>query len=49
VHSTQFPGGEVRANLTLVPEPGSWMMMIAGFGLTGMMLRRRKTVRVAFA
>jgi hypothetical protein len=49
VHSTPFPGGEVRANLTLVPEPGSWMMMIAGFGLTGMMLRRRKTVRVAFA
>jgi hypothetical protein len=49
VHSTPFPAGEVRANLTLVPEPGSWMMMLAGFGLTGMLLRRRKTVRVAFA
>ncbi len=26
-----------------VPEPGTWAMMIAGFGLTGFALRRRKT------
>ncbi|WP_226896213.1 PEPxxWA-CTERM sorting domain-containing protein [Polymorphobacter sp. PAMC 29334] len=25
-----------------VPEPASWLMMIAGFGLTGVMLRRRE-------
>ena len=24
-----------------VPEPGSWMLLIAGFGLTGAALRRR--------
>lgn len=27
---------------TWVPEPASWLMMIAGFGLTGVMLRRRE-------
>jgi hypothetical protein len=27
-----------------VPEPGSWMLLIAGFGLTGTALRRRVSV-----
>ena len=27
-----------------VPEPGSWLMLIAGFGLTGAAMRRRQTV-----
>lgn len=27
-----------------VPEPSSWMMMIAGFGLVGAAARRRKTI-----
>ena len=27
---------------TNVPEPASWAMLIAGFGLTGAMLRRRR-------
>jgi subtilisin-like proprotein convertase family protein len=31
-----------------VPEPASWAMMIAGFGLTGAALRRRQT-KVSFA
>jgi len=30
-----------------VPEPASWMMMLAGFGLAGAVLRRQR-VRVAF-
>jgi len=31
-----------------VPEPQSWAMLIAGFGLTGAaMRRRRRQVRVA--
>jgi hypothetical protein len=31
-----------------IPEPASWMMMIAGFGLAGASLRRRSvTVRYA--
>ena len=32
-----------------VPEPGSWMMMIAGFGLVGAMMRRRAATEVSLA
>jgi hypothetical protein len=35
-----------EAKLGAVPEPAAWALMIAGFGLTGAMLRRR---RAAFA
>ncbi|HEY1146739.1 MAG TPA: PEPxxWA-CTERM sorting domain-containing protein [Allosphingosinicella sp.] len=31
-----------------MPEPTSWALMIAGFGLAGAALRRR-TLRVAYA
>ena len=36
------------ANITAVPEPATWGMMIVGFGLMGGALRRRST-KVAFA
>jgi len=29
------------ANLSLVPEPGTWALMIGGFGLAGAAARRR--------
>lgn len=32
-----------------VPEPASWVMMIAGFGLAGSILRRRSRTAVRFA
>lgn len=32
-----------------VPEPGAWMMMIAGFGLIGALFRRRRIRPVALA
>lgn len=35
----EFTGVDFAAN---VPEPASWAMMIAGFGLTGACLRRRR-------
>ncbi|GGB15248.1 hypothetical protein GCM10011380_00850 [Sphingomonas metalli] len=35
-------------NTPLVPEPSTWALMLAGFGLTGYALRRRRA-RVAFA
>ncbi len=41
IHDSTFPGGEIRGFLTPVPEPGGWALMIAGFGLIGMALRRR--------
>ncbi len=31
--------------VTVVPEPASWLMMIAGFGVTGGLLRRRRSSR----
>jgi hypothetical protein len=35
-------------NLTIaVPEPASWALMIAGFGMAGAMLRRRRTALAA--
>lgn len=44
IHSTIFTGGEIRGFLTTagVPEPGAWALMIAGFGLAGASLRRRR-------
>ena len=32
-----------------VPEPSTWMMMIAGFGFVGVALRRRRKVRAVIA
>lgn len=36
-YSLQF-----RSDVESVPEPGTWALMIGGFGLVGMMARRRK-------
>jgi uncharacterized protein (TIGR03118 family) len=35
--------------LSGVPEPSSWMMMIAGFGLVGTAIRRKRRIGVSFA
>lgn len=32
-----------------VPEPAAWAMMIGGFGIVGMSMRRRRAVRVTYA
>jgi hypothetical protein len=47
LHTTRFPGGEIRGQLTPgVPEPGTWAMMLLGFGAIGSALRaRRRTPR----
>ena len=42
------PGFDL-ANIRVVPEPASWAMMIAGFGLIGVALRRRLQGAVALA
>jgi len=34
-------------NVAAVPEPGTWALMIAGFGGAGAVLRRRRTLAVA--
>ncbi len=49
VHTQTNPGGEIRGQLaaTAVPEAATWGMMIAGMGITGAALRRRRTFAVA--
>ncbi len=39
----------VSIDITAVPEPASWALMIAGFGLVGGALRRRSTVKFVTA
>jgi hypothetical protein len=49
VHTSAFPGGEIRGFLGEVPEPASWALLLAGFGLAGAALRRRGGARAALA
>ncbi len=42
-------GWNLRPTIGAVPEPGTWAMMLAGFGIVGGSLRRRKTARIAAA
>lgn len=44
-----FVVSEFVLDAVAVPEPSSWALMIAGFGLAGAGLRRRTAVRVAYA
>lgn len=46
VHTTAFPGGEIRGFLAAVPEPEAWAMMILGFGVLGTAMRRRRVALV---
>ncbi|HYG23018.1 MAG TPA: CHRD domain-containing protein [Verrucomicrobiae bacterium] len=42
IHTTQFPGGEIRGFLTLVPEPSSFALLtLGGAALMGVRARRR--------
>ncbi len=45
IHSTQFPGGEIRGFLAPVPEPEEWAMMLVGFGIVGYQVKRKQTMR----
>lgn len=48
VHTAANPGGEVRGQLlqvTAVPEPGTWAMLLAGVAAIGTIVRRRANER----
>lgn len=50
VQLTNFTGGSFSASLAAVPEPGTWALLILGFGAIGAGMRRRlqgPTVRYA--
>jgi hypothetical protein len=48
VHTNLFPAGEIRGQLSPVPEPATWAMLILGFGLIGLAFRRvRKAIPAA--
>ena len=45
LHTAAFPGGEIRGQLlpvTVVPEPSTYALMLAGIGMMGMLARRRR-------
>lgn len=42
IHTSSFPGGEIRAALAPVPEPESFAMLGAGLGLLAWRIRRRR-------
>jgi Cu/Zn superoxide dismutase len=42
IHSSVYPAGEIRGFLTLVPEPESYAMLLAGLGIISMLARRRR-------
>ncbi len=42
IHTSMFPGGELRALLMPVPEPETYAMMLAGLGVLGWAARRRR-------
>lgn len=44
VHTTFAPPGEIRGQFALIPEPASWALMIAGFGIAGAAIRWRRRV-----
>jgi hypothetical protein len=46
VHSVMFPGGEIRGQLSRVPEPASAALLLAALGLLAA-TRRRATVQPA--
>jgi len=50
IHTTNFPGGEIRGFLTpAVPEPATWALLLLGFGLIGTTLRRGPALAKAAA
>jgi len=42
IHTTQFGGGEIRANLAPIPEPSTYALFLAGLAAVGGIAARRR-------
>lgn len=42
IHTNAFPGGEIRGQLIVIPEPGTVAALAAGLGMLVLRFRRRK-------
>ncbi len=42
IHTNAFPGSEIRGQITAVPEPGTWALMLGGLGLVAVTARRTR-------
>jgi hypothetical protein len=42
IHTSMFPGGEIRGFLAPIPEPETYAMLLAGLGLLSLVARRRR-------
>jgi hypothetical protein len=40
IHDATFPGGEIRGQILLVPEPATWAL--GGLGMLGLLIWRRR-------
>lgn len=47
INNVKFAGDLLTISPPPVPEPATWALMIAGFGMAGAMLRRRRTLATA--
>lgn len=45
--SNDYDATSISYQIEAIPEPASWMLLIAGFGMTGAVLRRRPTPAAA--
>jgi len=48
-HTVQFGSGEIRGQILVVPEPETYLLMLAGLAGLGAMVRRRRGVKIATA
>lgn len=42
IHTSAFPGGELRGNLAPVPEPATYALMLGGLAVLGAVARRQR-------